>query len=226
MHTRTAITGPKLSDAEFLDRLRQTPIGRDVIIARDQTLAQRRAAAAENVATAYAAEAEALRRLDTDLTRAQREIDGLAEKLRAAQQKHGDLTQQRAEVQTTRLQVVNKNLAFLQGTAPAELLALAELARIATHSAKFHMRQRPKSPTPIGLDSSDIDRERQKAQAEHQAKFARAQALLRRAQEVGSQVSVLLASPTVDLETVARLRVYLDAEGLVSKSSQTWTESR
>jgi hypothetical protein len=198
---------------DFVAKLMQTSPGREVLAAQEEKVRARRRDAAKKLAASNDLD-DTIKQIDADLQKTTAEIKGLATKLKTAQERQGELSRDRLRALNELRFGLNKARTTLTATAPSELIAIADLARLAEHSARFQLRQRAPLMFPIGRDASVYDQQSNEARVRWEASRLQNKALLDRAREVLAQVDVLIVKADlepVDIENVSRLRVFLNA---------------
>ncbi|MCK1507185.1 hypothetical protein [Bradyrhizobium sp. 18] len=187
-------TFARLSEGTILQRLSQSEIGRKMLDeAHRETIDRRR----ELVTIIRAAEAEAtkeLAKIEPEGKKIAGEIVDLANKLKAAQVRQGDLKKQVHAVKAKRFDAVKAATDELSRSAPQGLHEFIALVRFIQLGVSFRLRRQPGTLMTVDSRSDMI------------AKRPILEAQLRRAEQVLPKALALIKTPDADEAAIARLR--------------------
>lgn len=209
-----------MPDQEFLDRLKKTPLGKEVLEDDQRRRREQRQAAIAALVAAESDADDALVKIDDAMQETSAQIRALADQLVAAQERHGRLTAERLSIETRRYERLRMARQRIEATTPPELAELRTWARRCKLSARFEMKQRPPSEPPGPIDPVYQKEQLAAARKLWQQNFDEAKQLYKRATTVLNEIDVLLVAPDVDLAAVSRLRAYLDVPvGLINANA-------
>lgn len=191
----------KIENDEFINRLKETPVGLQVIAARDGEHRGRRHKAAARVLEIETHTAVTLESVDREISKKKDIIVDLAEKLRLAQSQHGRLVKHRFNVESAKSNAVRGELAYLQYTAPVEVRTLIDFANRVCLSAELHLRPR------FGGDPKKAP----ESKAQQAAKAKALRELFERASTVHVAARALALKPDASVKDVVLLRAELSA---------------
>lgn len=187
-------TFARLTESTILQRLSQSEIGRKMLDEAHRETINRRS---ELVAAIRAAEDEATRELakiEPEGEKIAGEIVDLANKLKAAQVRQGNLKKQVHAVKTKRFDAIKPATDELSRSAPHGLHELIALVRFIQLGVGFRLRRQPGTLMTVENQSDMI------------AKRPILEAQLRRADQVLPKALALVQTPEADEAAIAQLR--------------------